>query len=103
MANHNNGQFDRQVHTNYVWHGVFGTLDTRCSTWVTRTVAGLRKKEGGLAIPDLRAKLLALAAITVSCWDTSDNTTRFLIGDVLLHNGQQHAGDQQKFTVGSTG
>ncbi|CAI5724387.1 unnamed protein product [Peronospora destructor] len=49
---------------NYVWHGVFCTLDTRCTTWMTGTLAGLRRKEGGLAVPNLRAELLALAAVT---------------------------------------
>ena len=51
---------------NYVWHGVFGRLNTRCTTWMTGTMAGLRRKEGGLAISNLRAEVLALAAVTAS-------------------------------------
>uniref|UniRef100_M4B5W6 Uncharacterized protein n=1 Tax=Hyaloperonospora arabidopsidis (strain Emoy2) TaxID=559515 RepID=M4B5W6_HYAAE len=41
-------------------------LNTRCTTWMTGTMAGLRRKEGGLAISNLRAEVLALAAVTAS-------------------------------------
>ena len=61
------------------------------------------RKEGGLAIPILRAELLVLAAVTVSRWRSSATTTRLRTGDVLLHNGQKHAGELQEITLGTTG
>ncbi|TDH65148.1 uncharacterized protein CCR75_008068 [Bremia lactucae] len=87
---------------NYVWHGVFDKLDTRCTTWMTGTVAGLRRKEGGLAVPNLRAELLALSAVTVSRWGSSATKTSLLIGEVLLRNGKKHECAAQKLTMGWT-
>ncbi|TDH69998.1 hypothetical protein CCR75_006369 [Bremia lactucae] len=88
---------------NYVWHGVFDKLDTRCTTWMTGTVAGLRQKEGGLAVPNLRAELLALSAVTVSRWGSSATKASLLIGKVLLHIGKKHECAAQKLTMGWTG
>ena len=81
----------------------FWNLKNPCTTWLTGTVAGLRRKEGGLAIPNLRAEQLALPAVTVSRWGFSATSERLLIGDVLLHNGYKPAGEPQKLTLGTTG
>ena len=68
---------------NYVWHGYFGELDGRCTTWLNERVAGLACKEGGLAIANLKAEIMAMAAVTAGRWSMSAKTD-LLSGDILM-------------------
>ncbi|KAE8894513.1 hypothetical protein PF003_g21242 [Phytophthora fragariae] len=50
----------------YVWHGQFKTDVSGLRAWLDADLAALPRSTGGLAIPDIRAELYALTAVTVS-------------------------------------
>ena len=49
----------------YVWHGLFDELEGKLFTWLNESVEVVSCKEGRLYISNLKAELLALAAVTV--------------------------------------
>ncbi|GMF35687.1 unnamed protein product [Phytophthora fragariaefolia] len=52
--------------------------------WVTEDIAGLPRHEGGMAVPNLKAERLAMAAATISTWA---NEGTMLVGDILHVGG----------------
>ena len=102
MVNYANGPTSGEVHQYLYLARHFGPLQTRYTTWKTGPVSGLNRKEGGLALPNLRAEILALSAATVSYWSSLVAKEKMIIGDALLHNGRQKGGEPQKLTMGTT-
>ena len=73
---------------NYIWHVFFGLLEGRRQTWVAEAVVKLPRKEFGLRLPDLRAELMAMAAVTVLRSGTDASITDQALGDLLFQPGQ---------------
>ncbi|OWY94824.1 Secreted peptide, partial [Phytophthora megakarya] len=71
---------------NYVWHGQFTNDVQGARAWLDADLAALPRTNGGLAIPDLRTELYAMAAVTVSKWAELGTTQAHIVGDVLFHN-----------------
>ncbi|CAI5722511.1 unnamed protein product [Peronospora destructor] len=69
---------------NYVWHDFFGVIEGRRTTWLAEAVARLPRKKFGLGIPDLRAELLAMAAVTVLRWGSKASIKDQALGDFLF-------------------
>ncbi|KAE9007057.1 hypothetical protein PR001_g17055 [Phytophthora rubi] len=55
----------------------------RGRAWLNSEVAALPRAQGGLAIPDLKVELLALAAVTVNHWAVDASPNLQVVGDVL--------------------
>ncbi|KAE8989340.1 hypothetical protein PR002_g21472 [Phytophthora rubi] len=70
----------------YVWHGQFKTDVSGLRAWLDADLAALPRSTGGLAIPDIRAELYALAAVTVSKWAVTGTAQMHIVGDILFHN-----------------
>ncbi|GMF38592.1 unnamed protein product [Phytophthora fragariaefolia] len=70
---------------NYVWHGQFATDLTGVKAWLDADLAALPRTDRGLAIPDLRAELYAMAATTVSKWAEMGTKNLHIAGDILYH------------------
>ncbi|KAE8970633.1 hypothetical protein PR002_g27059 [Phytophthora rubi] len=69
--------------TNFVWHGRFTEEDVGGRAWLNVHVASLTRHQGGLAVPDLKVELLALAAVTVNIWAIDADPSPQIVGDVL--------------------
>lgn len=52
--------------------------------WVNQDVAALPKADGGMAVPNLKAELLAFAATEVSRWAMTSTYTMMIVGDILF-------------------
>ncbi|KAE9164136.1 hypothetical protein PF004_g29926 [Phytophthora fragariae] len=68
---------------NYIWHGRFTECDVGGRAWLNQHVATLPRQQGGLAVPDLKMELLALAAVTVNNWAVDSDPDTQILGDVL--------------------
>ncbi|KAE8960518.1 hypothetical protein PR001_g30359 [Phytophthora rubi] len=71
---------------NYVWHGQFTSEVTGHRAWLDADLAALPRSTGGLAIPDVRAELYALAATAVSKWAEMGTRHMHIVGDILFHH-----------------
>jgi hypothetical protein len=71
---------------NFVWHGQFTTELGVVRAWLDADLAALPRTAGGLAIPDLRVEVYAMAATTVSQWAEAGTAQTHIVGDVLFHN-----------------
>ncbi|KAE9293302.1 hypothetical protein PR003_g24536, partial [Phytophthora rubi] len=69
--------------TSFVWYGRFTSEDMRGRAWLNSEVAALPRAQGGLAIPDLKVELLALAAVTVNHWAVDASPNLQVVADVL--------------------
>ncbi|KAL3660225.1 hypothetical protein V7S43_014756 [Phytophthora oleae] len=69
---------------NYVWHGAFGFEVTGTRAWLNGDVASLRITEGGLAIPNLRTELMAMAADVVPGWALRGDVIAHIVGAILF-------------------
>ncbi|GMF42317.1 unnamed protein product [Phytophthora fragariaefolia] len=67
----------------FFWHGVFSATRHTPIPWLDADICGLPKREEGLALPSLRAELLAMAAVVVSDWALEGTKLDHIIGDVL--------------------
>ncbi|KAE9183221.1 hypothetical protein PF004_g24009 [Phytophthora fragariae] len=76
------GELQRGIR-NFVWHGQFVPSGTNGSHWINTDIAALPRASGGLAVPDLKAELLAFAATEVTRWALTSNTTMRAVGDIL--------------------
>ncbi|GMF56123.1 unnamed protein product [Phytophthora fragariaefolia] len=50
--------------------------------WINQGITALPKAEGGMAVPDLKAELLAMSATEVDRWASSSNKFRLVVGDI---------------------
>ncbi|OWZ14410.1 reverse transcriptase [Phytophthora megakarya] len=66
----------------FIWGGTFDEPES-LKAWLARDATRLPRREGGLAAPDLKAELLAMAATTVTRWATTSTTTELVVGDML--------------------
>lgn len=71
---------------NYVWHANFTTDIHGQRGWLDADIAALERSEGGIALPDIRAELYALAATTVGTWAELGTRTMHIVGDILFHH-----------------
>ncbi|KAL3662124.1 hypothetical protein V7S43_012925 [Phytophthora oleae] len=55
-----------------------------CRAWLDADLAALPRTDGGLAIPDLKTELLAMAAATVAKWALHGTHEDHIVGDILL-------------------
>ncbi|KAE8914527.1 hypothetical protein PF003_g1942 [Phytophthora fragariae] len=78
--------FQRMIH-NFVWHARFSADAVGGAGWLNKQVAGLPRKDGGLAVPDLKLELLAHAAVTVNAWALEADQTMQIVGDVVAGAG----------------
>ncbi|KAE9282725.1 hypothetical protein PR003_g27329, partial [Phytophthora rubi] len=69
---------------NFVWHGRFTNGVVGGRAWLNNNVAMLPRQQGGLAIPDLKVELHALAAVTVNVWAVEADPDTQIVGDVLI-------------------
>jgi hypothetical protein len=69
---------------NYVWHATFSEEMDGSRAWIDADLASLDRTSGGLAVPDLRAEVMAMAATTVAQWATNGTTALHIAGDVLF-------------------
>ncbi|KAE8904371.1 hypothetical protein PF003_g11658 [Phytophthora fragariae] len=76
-------QFASKVR-NYVWHAAFAKDVDGTRAWLDADLAGLERTSGGLAVPDLRAEVMAMAAVTVTMWATTGTSKLQIAGDVLF-------------------
>ncbi|KAE9020215.1 hypothetical protein PR002_g12580 [Phytophthora rubi] len=84
--------FQRMI-TNYVWHARFTDDTVTGRAWLNGHIAALPRSKGGLAIPDLKAELMALAAVTANNWAVEADTVSHIIGDVVAGNGGKAVAD----------
>lgn len=70
---------------NYVWAGRFDEQPSSPTPWLAEDITKLPRSEGGMAFPDLKAELLAMAATTVTEWAESGSVIEHLVGDILHH------------------
>ncbi|KAE9133412.1 hypothetical protein PF007_g3361 [Phytophthora fragariae] len=77
----------QKVIENFVWHARFSADAVAGRSWINRHVATLPRREGGLAVPNLKLELLAHAAVTVNTWAIEADTTTLVVGDVLAGTG----------------
>ncbi|KAE8980381.1 hypothetical protein PR001_g24290 [Phytophthora rubi] len=70
---------------NFVWHATFTDATGAGRAWLNDHISGLPRQQGGLAIPDLKAELLALAAVTVTVnkWALTADHPALGVGDVI--------------------
>ncbi|KAE9305565.1 hypothetical protein PF008_g21686 [Phytophthora fragariae] len=78
--------FQRMIQ-NFVWHARFTEDKVEGRAWLDQQVAELPRKDGGLAIPDLKLELLAHAAVTVNAWALDADTSTLIVGDVVAGDG----------------
>ncbi|GMF49461.1 unnamed protein product [Phytophthora fragariaefolia] len=76
---------------NFVWTGMFEESASGSTHWLDEEVSSLPRREGGMAVLDLKAELLALAVTAASNWAVSGSALEHLLGDILLQDGQQDA------------
>ncbi|OWZ21643.1 LOW QUALITY PROTEIN: Secreted peptide [Phytophthora megakarya] len=72
---------------NYVWNAVFTEVTTGSRAWLDMNVAGLPRSQGGMAIPDLRVELMAMAATSIVAWGVYGTRESHIVGDVLILMG----------------
>ncbi|KAE8957227.1 hypothetical protein PR001_g31453, partial [Phytophthora rubi] len=84
--------FQRTI-TNYVWHARFTDDTVTGRAWLNGHIAALPRSKGGLAIPDLKTELMALAAVTANNWAVEAGTVSHIIGDVVAGNGGKAVAD----------
>ncbi|GMF49588.1 unnamed protein product [Phytophthora fragariaefolia] len=77
---------------NFVRAGHFTKDAPSHSTWLGAGVAGLLRRDGGMAAPDLKTELLAMTATAVSNWPLSGPLLEHLIGDILYQGLSIHTG-----------
>ncbi|OWZ18704.1 reverse transcriptase [Phytophthora megakarya] len=77
------GHLTKCIH-NFVWFGCFEEDRIQGRAWISNDIASLPRNEGGLALPNLRAELLAMAAVAVTTWAQNSTKTRTLVGDILF-------------------
>ncbi|KAJ8575808.1 hypothetical protein ON010_g3407 [Phytophthora cinnamomi] len=75
--------FARKI-KNYVWHGRFATEVLGARAWLDADLIALPRTAGGLAVPDLRVDLMAMAAVTVSNWAATSSFRDQIVGDILF-------------------
>ncbi|KAE9069884.1 hypothetical protein PF007_g27147 [Phytophthora fragariae] len=68
---------------NFVWHARFSADAVAGRAWINRYVATLPRRDGGLAVPNLKLELLSHAAVTVNTWAIEADTTTLVVGDVI--------------------
>ncbi|GMF41063.1 unnamed protein product [Phytophthora fragariaefolia] len=85
---------------NFVSHGCFEESSTGRKAWVLPDIAGLQRSEGGLALPDLNAELLAMAAVSVEEWASKATRVRRLVGDILCAIDHSNADGMTYITPG---
>ncbi|OWZ02757.1 reverse transcriptase, partial [Phytophthora megakarya] len=68
---------------NYVWHGCFATEINGSRAWLDADLAALPRTDGGLAVPDLRIELMAMAATAVAKWSFGGRVEH-IVGDILM-------------------
>ncbi|GMF38587.1 unnamed protein product [Phytophthora fragariaefolia] len=66
-----------------MWHGCFSVTAPTSSTWLDVAIGGLPRSDGGMAFPQLRVELLAMAEMTVSDWALTGSLTNHVIGGIL--------------------
>ncbi|KAF4132146.1 hypothetical protein GN958_ATG18660 [Phytophthora infestans] len=69
---------------NFVWHDLFSDTGVSGRHWISQDIAALPRKEGGLAVPNVKAEVLALAATEVTRWALTSNCTMLIAGDILF-------------------
>ncbi|KAJ8524091.1 hypothetical protein ON010_g17027 [Phytophthora cinnamomi] len=69
---------------NYVWHGAFISEVQGSKAWLDADLAALPRTQGGLAVPDLRVELMAMAAVIISKWAVLGSHVDHIVGDILL-------------------
>ncbi|KAJ8558990.1 hypothetical protein ON010_g8458 [Phytophthora cinnamomi] len=73
---------------NVVWFGDFDEAGPFGRAWVAADIANLPRRHGGIAIPQARLELLALAATEVDRWALTSDDTMLVVGDLLHHPGR---------------
>ncbi|GMF42187.1 unnamed protein product [Phytophthora fragariaefolia] len=81
---------------NFVWVGSFTESGAAATPRIGADVANLPRRYGGLAVPDLKTELLAMAAPAVSNWAVSGSVLDLLIGDIQ-HYGNNMYNDQSVY------
>ncbi|KAE9039799.1 hypothetical protein PR001_g7355, partial [Phytophthora rubi] len=79
--------FQRMI-DNFVWHAQFSEDAIAGRAWLNKQVAQLPRKDGGLAIPNLKLELLAHAAVTVNRWALEADTNTHIVGDAVAGDGK---------------
>ncbi|GMF48889.1 unnamed protein product [Phytophthora fragariaefolia] len=74
--------FSKRI-TSFIWTGQFSDHKAANSSWLDADICGLPRREGGMAVPNLRAELVAMAASTVSDWALSGSLSDHIVGDIL--------------------
>lgn len=82
--------FQKRIH-NFVWHARFTVDRVSGRAWLDGHIAFLPRKLGGIAIPDLKTELLAMAAVTINKWALDSSREALVIGDVLISQGSDTA------------
>jgi hypothetical protein len=77
------GKFMAKI-KNYVWHATFTADMDGSRAWLDADLASLDRTGGGLAVPDVRAEILAMAATTVAQWAATGTTALHIARDVLF-------------------
>ncbi|KAE9004430.1 hypothetical protein PR003_g18560 [Phytophthora rubi] len=62
--------------------------------WLNQQVASLPRKEGALAVPNLKLELLAHAAVIVNTWALEADTSSLIVGDVVTGAGAEETARQ---------
>ncbi|OWZ20928.1 Secreted peptide [Phytophthora megakarya] len=76
-------QLQRSIN-NFVWFGGFERDKPGGRAWIAVDIAMLLRRDGGMAVPDIRAECMALAATEVARWATTSDSTMAVIGSILL-------------------
>lgn len=75
-------RFQKMIH-NVVWFARFTPECLEGRAWLSTKVAQLPRSKGGLAVPDLKLELLALAAAMINKWAIDATQQRQIVGDIL--------------------
>jgi hypothetical protein len=74
--------FQKRIH-NFIWHGYFSAAKRPGRAWLNPKVAALQRLQGGIAEPNLRLELQAMAAVTVTDWAIWSTPAALIVGDIL--------------------
>ncbi|KAE8884879.1 hypothetical protein PF005_g3796 [Phytophthora fragariae] len=79
------GAFQKMIH-NFIWHARFTDERVGGRAWLNEHIAMLPRQLGGIAVPDLKTELIALAAVTVNMWALDASPEAQIVEDVLTNS-----------------